>query len=345
MFMSYVIFLEKTCAQTGAVSNNGLIYFLDNFCCDNFERLRDGNCHACDIGFTSKAGFECTPCPQNTFGFRCADHCQCDESKRCDNVHGCISKHRLDVLSTENSVTILNRTQSNLNNYQTTLLYMTTDVRRTRPNTELRSEIWTTQQSTKEDKTNGFIDQKVLTYMFMAVAGALLVIIGLCLCLICVCWKRHVSSKKKNITASSSAVPRNKFPDMHDDVTDSEGTSGYGYELIDESKLEREMRAVQHEHICVKSLNIDSEVCGLDIDGYLHPYHSLVSLDNISSKGVDDQNNEVVHVCEEKPYLELSAEKQYENGEDQLKENSELINKETANINEDDVMYEVPKHT
>lgn len=32
---------------------------------------------------------------------------------------------------------------------------MTTDYRRTRPNPELRSEIWTTLQSTKEDKTNG----------------------------------------------------------------------------------------------------------------------------------------------------------------------------------------------
>lgn len=178
----------------------------------------------------------------------------------------------------------------------------------------------------------------------MTVAGALLVIIGLCLCLICVCWKRHVSSKKKNITTSSSAVPLTKFPDMQDDVSDSQGTSGYGYELIDESKLEREMPAIQHENICVKSSNNDSEVCGSDSDGYLHPYHSLVSLDNISSKGVNDQNNEIVLVCEEKPYLELSAEKQYEN-EDQLKENSELINNGTANKKEDNVMYEVPKHT
>lgn len=32
---------------------------------------------------------------------------------------------------------------------------MTTGVRPTRPNIELHSVIWTTQQSTKEDKTNG----------------------------------------------------------------------------------------------------------------------------------------------------------------------------------------------
>lgn len=46
---------------------------------------------------------------------------------------------------------------TDLNNYQTTLLYMTTDFRRTRPDPELRSEIWTTLQSSKEDKTNGKI--------------------------------------------------------------------------------------------------------------------------------------------------------------------------------------------
>lgn len=52
-------------------------------------------------------------------------------------------------------VGVISKIFSDLNNYQTTTFHMTTGVRPTRPNTELHSVIWTTQQSTKEDKTNG----------------------------------------------------------------------------------------------------------------------------------------------------------------------------------------------
>lgn len=174
----------------------------------------------------------------------------------------------------------------------------------------------------------------------MAVAGAFVVIIGLCLCLICVCWKRHLSSKKKKITTSSSAVPLTTFPDIQGNVSDSKGTSGYEYEEIDESKLEREIPVIQH--VSVKSSNNDSEVCGTDRDGYLFPYYSLVSINSISSKGVDDKNNE--NIYDEKPYLELSAEKECKN-EVQQKENCELVINETVSKIEDETMYDVPKNT
>lgn len=37
---------------------------------------------ACPKGFTSKARFACTPCLEGTYGFRCADNCQCQHSER-----------------------------------------------------------------------------------------------------------------------------------------------------------------------------------------------------------------------------------------------------------------------
>lgn len=171
----------------------------------------------------------------------------------------------------------------------------------------------------------------------MAVAGALVVLIGLCLCLICVCWKRHASSKKKKIIASNPAVP---LPDIQETVSDSQGTSGYGYEVIDESKLERQKPVIQHDYVSCKSSNNDSEVCGTDSDGYLHPYHSLVSNNSISSKSV--KNNE--NIYEEKPYIELSTNKQCKN-EEQQKENCELANNELVVKMEDEIKYDVPKNS
>ncbi|CAC5376428.1 unnamed protein product [Mytilus coruscus] len=67
---------------------------------------------SCSVGFTSKAGYECMPCPQDTFGFRCAENCQCDQKERCDNVHGCVPRHYSYNLSTKNSFTMINRSQS-----------------------------------------------------------------------------------------------------------------------------------------------------------------------------------------------------------------------------------------
>lgn len=174
----------------------------------------------------------------------------------------------------------------------------------------------------------------------MAVAVALVVIIGLCVCLICVCWRRHLSSKKKRITTSSSAVPLTKFPDIQDNVSDSQGTSGYGYELIDESKLEQALPAIQHDKLSVKSSNNNSELCGTDSDDYLHPYHSLVSINNISSKELNGQNHEIL--CEEKPYMELSAESP---NDVQQKETLEPINNEPFIERDDEIMHGLPKDT
>ncbi|XP_076071867.1 uncharacterized protein LOC143043466 [Mytilus galloprovincialis] len=292
------------------VSNNRKFYFLEEFCCDNFQKHEDGNCHACSEGFTSKAGHACTPCLKNTFGTRCAENCHCDQSERCDHVHGCVPTHYSDTLFTGGKFTMMNTTYSYSNSFQTTTFHQTTDIRPTGPNNEQFSGTWTSPKSTLKDKNNGFINQTVLIYMFMAVAGALVVLIGLCLCLICVCWKRHVSSKKREIIASSPAVP---LPDIQETVSDSQGTSGYGYEVIDESKLEREKPVIQHDYASCKSSNDDSEVCGTDSDGYLHPYHSLVSNNSISIKSVHAKSNE--NIYEDKLYIELSAEKQWKNEE------------------------------
>ncbi|CAC5376430.1 unnamed protein product [Mytilus coruscus] len=42
-----------------------------------------------------------------------------------------------------------------------------------------------------------------------------------------------------------------------ENVSDSQGASGYGYELIDESKLEQEVPVIQHDFVTVKSSNND----------------------------------------------------------------------------------------
>ncbi|CAC5376414.1 unnamed protein product [Mytilus coruscus] len=185
--------------------------------------------------------------------------------------------------------------------------------------------------------------------MLMAVAGALVVIIGLCLCLICICWKRYVSSKKRNIPTSSSAFPLTKFPDMQDDASDAQETSVYGYDEIGEAKMEREISVIQHDIISIQSLNKDTEVTPINSDGYLHPYHSLVSINSNSCKGLGDQHN--VDMCEERSYLELSAANQYLelstgnqcNNEVQQKKTCELVFNKVFSEKDDEIKYEVPK--
>ncbi|CAC5415483.1 unnamed protein product [Mytilus coruscus] len=214
---------------------------------------------------------------------------------------------------------------------------MATDVTPTRK--ELHSSVWTSPKSKENDKNNGFIDQSVLTYMFTAVTGALLLLIGLCLCLVCVCWKRHVSSKKKNIISSRSAVPLTQSSDIQDDALDSEGTSVYGYEVIDEAKMEWEISVIQNDSISVKSPNTNSGISQTDSDGYLNPFHPIIYRNSVSCR--NDKNN--VIICDERQYLELPEAIQCINGVQQ-RETCELVKNEIVSKDDhDDSMYEITK--
>lgn len=174
--------------------------------------------------------------------------------------------------------------------------------------------------------------------MFTAVTGALLLIIGLCLCLICVCWKRHLSSKKKNVISSRSAIPLTLSSDIQDDALDSQGTSIYGYEVIDEAKMEREIPVIQNDSISVKSPNTSSGISPTDSDGYLNPFHSITYRNSISCK--DDKNN--VIICEERQYLELPEAIQCISRVQQ-RENCELVKNDFISKDDDDSMYEIAK--
>ncbi|XP_052065846.1 uncharacterized protein LOC127705559 [Mytilus californianus] len=78
------------CSRTeSAKSNVGIFYYKEYFCCDNYEAQKEV-CHECPTGFTSKAGSKCIPCPGNTYGLRCAEHCKCHDDERCDHEHGCV---------------------------------------------------------------------------------------------------------------------------------------------------------------------------------------------------------------------------------------------------------------
>lgn len=176
----------------------------------------------------------------------------------------------------------------------------------------------------------------------MAVAGALVVVMGLCLCLICVCWKRHVLSKKRSIPSSNSAFSLTKFPDMEDDTLGAQETSVYGYEEIDEAKTLQEIPVIQQDVISISSLQKDSG----DSDGYLHPYHSLVSINSNSCKGLDGQQN--TDICEERSYSELPAVNQYLDLSTGNQHNNEVQQKESCEgVSEKDheTMYEVPVDT
>ncbi|XP_071126783.1 uncharacterized protein [Mytilus edulis] len=81
MFILIDLFSYTLC-KSGECYNNG------RFCCDNFE-MREGICRKCRLGYASLHKQSCLPCPNNTYGKRCAETCACTVHERCDHVKGC----------------------------------------------------------------------------------------------------------------------------------------------------------------------------------------------------------------------------------------------------------------
>ncbi|XP_052080268.1 uncharacterized protein LOC127718312 [Mytilus californianus] len=62
------------------------------YCCSGYEDI-NGTCTECKIGFMSIGGNSCTHCPNNRFGERCVNLCNCNQNEeRCDHMNGCVQK-------------------------------------------------------------------------------------------------------------------------------------------------------------------------------------------------------------------------------------------------------------
>ncbi|XP_076071855.1 uncharacterized protein LOC143043436 [Mytilus galloprovincialis] len=72
--------------------------------------MRENICVECRLGYTSFSRKSCVPCPNNTFGERCAGICSCIATQRCDHVKGCISNtstpvnHATDIFVEDTSI-------------------------------------------------------------------------------------------------------------------------------------------------------------------------------------------------------------------------------------------------
>ncbi|XP_052073765.1 uncharacterized protein LOC127711693 [Mytilus californianus] len=84
-------------------------------CCSNYEDIND-NCIKCELGFRSRKGNFCEPCPFHFYGEGCAYICMCNVTQGCDNVQGCIEKY-VETTSTRMSIFMYFTTKRNCTTY------------------------------------------------------------------------------------------------------------------------------------------------------------------------------------------------------------------------------------
>ncbi|XP_052080271.1 uncharacterized protein LOC127718322 [Mytilus californianus] len=109
MLVFYIILI--LCFSDKGTSLKGLNVCEDTqrniqYCCSGYEDT-NGICTECKIGYRSIEGKPCTHCPNNRFGERCLNRCNCNQiGDRCDHVKGCSSKFevREDVNYTTRTV-------------------------------------------------------------------------------------------------------------------------------------------------------------------------------------------------------------------------------------------------
>ncbi|CAG2198779.1 unnamed protein product [Mytilus edulis] len=98
---TFKITTSDTVSECGSAGSYiGVVYYTKYFCCDNFEP-QEGKCRECDIGFTSKVGRRCNPCPENSYGLKCAGNCYCQRNESCNNVKGCVNSKTFTGDNTE----------------------------------------------------------------------------------------------------------------------------------------------------------------------------------------------------------------------------------------------------
>ncbi|XP_076089941.1 uncharacterized protein LOC143061969 [Mytilus galloprovincialis] len=101
IFIVYLLFTQAICIDKDdphACLDTNLSEY---YCCSGYEDL-NGKCTACKLGFKSRNGQPCMPCPENIYGHGCSSLCECSALHRCDHVRGCVLK---EVSSTDYSIT------------------------------------------------------------------------------------------------------------------------------------------------------------------------------------------------------------------------------------------------
>lgn len=101
-------------------------------------------------------------------------------------------------------------------------------------------------------------------------------------CLVCVCWK-YQNNKKRNtilVLTGTRALQRQIANESQIANDQFEQIEIHEYEEIDDNIISRDLSIISgEESISDGSSNESSVKCGTDSDGYLHPYHSIISAD------------------------------------------------------------------
>ncbi|CAG2246540.1 unnamed protein product [Mytilus edulis] len=291
VFFIYLLYLllnqgrtEGVCSRLESASTNGRsFYFKKTFCCDNYEMKEDKTCKACKIGFTSKAGLGCTACKGETYGLKCAEKCECNLFERCDRFHGCVSTSNSTVVTygtqhvNVNYVTGMPLSKIRGNHLGDVKDYTTIEIK------QMTVEIQTQHSINEDHLIQDLIRRQLFT--FSIGVGSVLVILILVITLSFVCWKRRLKRKH------------------------SLNTSEPGIQLTQQSHVREESNQIQdeeHDYIDIEDENIlleslsnstyDSKRSsgnqvvtngGTDSEGYLHPYHSLVTIEVTRQNEID----------------------------------------------------------
>ncbi|CAC5415467.1 unnamed protein product [Mytilus coruscus] len=323
LIFKYLSFARSTgvCSRIHrAESNNFVFYYQKKSCCDNYEQIGTAGCLECRIGFTSKAGSKCIPCPKNTYGLRCASHCNCKQ-ERCHHIHGCVEN-----VTEQNFITLdinasgeLKQSKkkgysiSNISSTLTANLYQTTPTEVLNKETGLKTEtasvlITIRAIETIDNTPDATEDAEPLlsnTAIYFTLGGTVIFIIGLVLSLSYVFWKKILarSIRLQDLSSSIAQVPQVpiEMPESQ-----SESSMEHEYEEIDEENLISERMVSDHETISISSSTNKSVYGGTDIDGYLHSYHSLVIGNNLSKDNDAESTSEDINISEYKQYQQIS---------------------------------------
>ncbi|CAC5398306.1 MEGF10_11 [Mytilus coruscus] len=230
----------------------------------------------CPTGFTSKAGSICIPCPGNSYGLRCAEHCKCHHGERCDHEHGCvklggetISIDKSDFYTFTHVTTLLpmfpaNKTENNL-------------------------------QTIEGGGSKGSSSKKIILY---GIGGGSAISTIFLLALFVYIYRRYkLSKKKERFESIRNNIPLTQQSGISDTVEDQSqiNEEGNDYEEIDESAILREPITSSNASSSSTNYSNDNSVTGgTDHDGYLHPYHSLYSSDIIQENNKEKENMNII---------------------------------------------------
>lgn len=146
-----------------------------------------------------------------------------------------------------------------------------------------------------------FIDQLLSnTAIYCALGGTVIFIIGIVLCLSYISWKKILANSRRLHDLSSSQIPT-EMPNRQSNINEEND-----YEEIDEEKMIEEPMVSDIETISTTSSTDKSVYGGADSDGYLHPYHSLVTENHLGTKLDEGTESTSEDIYEYKKYQKIS---------------------------------------